>query len=288
YMEMREGRGINGKRYVYLDATHLGAEVIDKKLPDIADFCRTYLGVDPVNEPMPIQPTAHYAMGGVPTDIDCRVIVDGQGTVMPGLYSAGENACVSVHGANRLGTNSLLDLVVFGRRAGIEMARFCNEEGELASLPRDPAADSAATLRRLMETETGEPAAKLRAEMQDVMMDHVGVYREEAGIREAVDKVRELQERYRNVVVMDKGKRFNIDLLEAWELGNLLDLAEVTAASALNRQESRGAHSREDFPKRNDDEWLKHTLAYRAADGGVELRYKPVTITRFQPKERVY
>jgi succinate dehydrogenase / fumarate reductase, flavoprotein subunit len=287
YMEVREGRGINGKRYVYLDATHLGAEVIETKLPDIADFCRTYLGVDPVKEPMPIQPTAHYAMGGIPTDINGRVILDARGTVMPGLYAAGETACVSVHGANRLGTNSLLDLVVFGRRAGIDMARFC-AEADLPPLPADPTAEASAQLRRLLETREGEPAAKLREEMQDTMMDYVSVFREDAGIRQAIEKVRELRERFENVVVMDKGKRFNLDLLEAWELGNLLELAEVTAVTALNRTESRGAHSREDYPDRDDVSWLKHSLAYRLDDGSVDIRYKPVTITRFQPKERVY
>jgi succinate dehydrogenase / fumarate reductase, flavoprotein subunit len=287
YMEIREGRGINGRKYVYLDATHLGAEVIEKKLPDIADFCRTYLGVDPVKEPMPIQPTAHYAMGGIPTDINGRVILDDQNSVLPGLYAAGETACVSVHGANRLGTNSLLDLVVFGRRAGIDMARFC-AEAEHPPLPADATAASAETFRRLLETRDGEPAGKIREELQDVMMDHVSVFREETGIRTAIEKVQELQERFKRVVVMDKGKRYNMDLLEAWELGNLLDLAEVTAVCALNRTESRGAHSREDYPDRDDENWLKHSLAYRDENGGIDIRYKPVTITRFQPKERVY
>jgi succinate dehydrogenase / fumarate reductase, flavoprotein subunit len=287
YMEIREGRGINGKKYVYLDATHLGADVIEKKLPDIADFCRTYLGVDPVREPMPIQPTAHYAMGGIPTDANGRVVHDEQNTVLPGFYAAGEAACVSVHGANRLGTNSLLDLVVFGRRAGLDMARFCRE-ADFPELPADATAPAAQMLRRLLENRDGEPAGRIREEMQDVMMDHVGVFREEAGIREAVDKIRELKERYQSVLVMDKGKRYNLDLLEAWELGNLLDLAELTAVCALNRTESRGAHSREDYPKRNDDEWLKHTLAFLGDNGAIDIRYKPVTITRFQPKERVY
>jgi succinate dehydrogenase / fumarate reductase, flavoprotein subunit len=287
YHEIQEGRGINGKRYVYLDATHLGAEVIEKKLPDIADFCRTYLGVDPVREPMPIQPTAHYAMGGIPTDIDGRVILDSKGTVVPGLYAAGETACVSVHGANRLGTNSLLDLVVFGRRSGLDMARFC-QETDLAPLPENPAADTAAELKRLLEASDGEPAARLREELQDTMMDFVGVFREGPSMQKAVDKLSELKERYGRVMVMDKGRRFNTDLLEAWELRNLLDLAQVTAVSALNRTESRGAHSREDFPDRDDSEWLKHTLASFDANGEVTIDYKPVTITKFEPKERVY
>jgi len=287
YHEMREGRGINGKRYVYLDATHLGSDVIEKKLPDIADFCRTYLGVDPVNEPMPIQPTAHYAMGGIPTDVDGRVLSDEHGTVLHGLYAAGETACVSVHGANRLGTNSLLDLVVFGRRSGLHMAEYCRQN-DLGPLPENPAGDIAAELERILSITEGEPAGRLREELQDVMMDHVGVFREEAGMQLAVDRTRELRERFSRVVVMDKGRRYNTDLIEAWELKNLIDLAEVTAISALNRRESRGAHSREDFPERNDVDWLKHTLASYDEEGNVEIRYKPVTITEFQPKERVY
>jgi succinate dehydrogenase / fumarate reductase, flavoprotein subunit len=285
--EIREGRGINGKKYVYLDATHLGAEVIEKKLPDIADFCRTYLGVDPVRDPMPIQPTAHYAMGGIPTDVNGRVVTDPSNTVLPGLYAAGETACVSVHGGNRLGTNSLLDLVVFGKRSGIDMARFCRES-EHGTLPANPTAEVAARLEGLLAQQEGEPAARLREEMQDVMQDHVGIVRDGEGMERALATIRELRERYRRVVVMDKGKRFNTDLMEAWELGNLLDLAEVTTLSALRRQESRGAHMREDFSDRDDANWLKHTLAYRRDGGEVELDYKPVTITKFQPKERVY
>jgi succinate dehydrogenase / fumarate reductase, flavoprotein subunit len=284
--EIREGRGINGKKYVYLDATHLGAEVIEGKLPDIADFCRTYLGIDPVREPMPIQPTAHYAMGGIPTDIDCRVLVDGK-TAMPGFYAAGEVACVSVHGANRLGTNSLLDLVVFGRRGGLAMAEFC-KTADLPPLPANPTAFAEEQFSKLLSVQKGEPAAKLREEMQDVMQDDVGIYRTGEGMAAALERIRGLQKRYAGVAVGDKGKRFNTDLLEAWELGNLLDLAEVTTVAALNRTESRGAHMREDYEKRNDAEWMKHTLTTRRSDGTVDITYKPVTLTKFEPKERVY
>ncbi|HEX7049605.1 MAG TPA: succinate dehydrogenase flavoprotein subunit [Longimicrobiales bacterium] len=287
YREIREGRGINGQRYVYLDATHLGRDVVETKLPDISDFCRTYLGIDPAEQPIPIQPTAHYAMGGIPTDVNGRVVIDDRGTPLPGLYAAGECACVSVHGANRLGTNSLLDLVVFGRRAGRDVARFCRET-DLAPLPGDAAEPAIAEIERLLGNKGDEVAARIRQELQDVMMDNVGVFREDATLRAAIDAVRALKERYRHVRVQDQGRVFNTDLLETWELGSLLDLAEVTAVCALNRTESRGAHSREDYPKRNDAEWLKHTLAYRGADGGVEIRYKPVVITKFQPKERVY
>jgi succinate dehydrogenase / fumarate reductase, flavoprotein subunit len=285
--EIKEGRGINGKRYVYLDATHLGHDVIENKLPDIADFCRTYLGIDPVNDPMPIQPTAHYAMGGIPTDVDGRVVVDAENTVLPGFYSAGETACVSVHGANRLGTNSLLDLVVFGKRSGVAMAKFCMENDH-GALPRDPAGPIAERFRELLANPGKESAGRLREEMQDVMMDDVGIFRDPEGMANAVERVAELKERFRHVAVNDKGKRFNTDLLEVWELENLLDLAQVTAVCALNRTESRGAHQRADYPGRNDDEWLKHSLASLGSDGSVEIGYKPVTITRFQPKERVY
>jgi succinate dehydrogenase / fumarate reductase flavoprotein subunit len=285
--EIREGRGINGKKYVYLDATHLGADVIENKLPDIADFCRTYLGIDPVTEPMPIQPTAHYAMGGIPTDINAQVVLDAKSTMLTGMYAAGEVACVSVHGANRLGTNSLLDLVVFGRRAGLAMERFC-ATAEMPGLPANPTARAEERFAAIMATESGgEHAATLREEMQDEMQDNVGIFRTGAGMQHALTKIRELKERYGTVQVMDRGRRFNTDLLEAWELGNLLDLAEVTTVCALNRQESRGAHMREDFEKRNDAEWLKHSMAH-AEGGGIRIDYKPVAITRFEPKERVY
>src|SRR5690606_32735520 len=256
-------------------------------LPDITDFCRTYLGIDPAVDPIQVAPTAHYAMGGIPTDVDGRVVIGDWKTIVPGLYAAGECACVSVHGANRLGTNSLLDLVVFGRRAGRHMAEFC-KQADLAPLPADAADATRETFDRLFSGEGSETPAQIREELQTVMMDHVGVFREQAGLELAVEKVRELKERYTRIRVQDQSRVFNTDVLEAWELGNLLDVAEVTAVSALNRTESRGAHSREDYPKRNDEEWLKHTLAYRTEDGGVELRYKPVIITKIEPQERVY
>ena len=286
YLEVREGRGINGQDYVYLDASHLGREVVEAKLPDIADFCRTYLGVDPTAEPMPVQPTAHYAMGGIPTDVDGRVIVDEENRPLPGFYAAGECACVSVHGANRLGTNSLVDLVVFGRRAGRDMARYIRER-DFVALPEDPTCQACDEVERLLTVEGGERMADVRQALRGVMMDDVGVFRVEAQMQTALDKIRELKARYRRAGLQDRGRRFNTELLEALELGYLLDLAEVTAESALARKESRGAHSREDYPERDDDGWLKHTLAYRR-DGGVELRYKPVSITRFQPKPRTY
>jgi len=286
YLEVRAGRGIGGKDYVHLDASHLGRDVVDRKLPDVADFCRTYLGVDPAVEPIPVQPTAHYAMGGIPTDVDGRVVIDEVNTPLAGLYAAGECACVSVHGANRLGTNSLVDIVVFGRRAGLDMARYVREH-EFSPLPAQAECTACDTVDHLLKNTGGERVADIRNELQTVMMDNVGVFRVEGQIQAAAAKVRELQERYRRVSLQDKGKQFNTELLEAIELGCLLDLAEVTSESALARKESRGAHSREDHPQRDDANWLKHTLAYRT-DRGVALRYKPVTITRFQPKPRTY
>jgi len=286
YLEIREGRGIGGKDYVHLDVTHLGRKVIEEKLPDITDFARVYQGVEPLREPVPIQPTAHYAMGGIPTNVHTQVTRDEANTVVPGLYAAGEAACVSVHGANRLGTNSLVDLLVFGRRAGRQMA------GDVRALPAPQATEAAAEPARaeldaIRSRQGGERASVLRRQLADVMFDDVGVYREEAGLRRAVGAIETLQQRYRNVCVDDKGRTFNTDLLEARELGYLLDCAITTARSALARKESRGAHSREDYPERNDTDYLAHTLAYRR-NGTIELGYKPVVVTRFEPKPRTY
>ncbi len=286
YLEIKAGRGINGQKYVYLDATHLGREAIEKKLPDIADFCRTYLGIDPATQPIPVQPTAHYAMGGIPTDVHGQVRADAHGGIVPGFYAAGETACVSVHGANRLGTNSLVDLVVFGKRAGKAAAAYCGET-DWPELPQETWEPVQAQIDRLLAQTGSKHVADIRSEMQSVMMEHVGVFRTAEGIQQALDKVRELQERMTDITVMDKGKRFNTELLEAMELSCLLDLAEVTAVSALARQESRGAHSREDFKERDDVNWLKHTFATRK-DGKIELDYRPVVITKYQPKERTY
>ncbi len=286
YQEISEGRGIDGKDYVHLDLTHLPPELIEEKLPDITDFARTYLRVEPKTEPVPIQPTAHYAMGGLPTDVDGRVIGDRNATPIPGFYSAGESACVSVHGANRLGTNSLVDLIVFGRRAGRHMLQYINE-APLLPLPADPEFMAKSQVADLLSRDKGERAADIRSDMQKMMMQKVGVVRNETLLTEALSDIRELKNRYANVAIQDKGKQFNTDLLEAHELGCLLDCCEATAFGALARTESRGAHYRTDFEARDDVNWLAHTLAYRTS-GGIELDKKPVSITRFEPKERKY
>jgi succinate dehydrogenase / fumarate reductase flavoprotein subunit len=286
YLEIREGRGIDGKDYVHLDLTHLGRKVIDEKLPDITEFARVYQGIEPITQPVPITPTAHYAMGGIPTDVEARVVVDAANTVMPGLYASGECACVSVHGANRLGTNSLIDILVFGRRAGRSMAADVSGQG-LPELPRDAAEPVRAELEALRAHGRGESPARIRAELAEVMTDDCGVFRDETGLRRAVARVAELRERYGRVRIQDRGRVFNTDLLETRELGYLLDCAEATVVSALARTESRGAHSREDHPERDDGAWLKHTLV-RRGEVGHELSYKPVTITTFEPKPRVY
>ena len=286
YLEIRDNKGIDGARYVHLDATHLGRQVVETKLADSAEFCKTYLGIDPALEPMPVQPTAHYAMGGIPTSVDGEVQRNAQGEIVPGFYAAGEVACVSVHGANRLGTNSLVDLVVFGKRAGKAAVTYC-QQNDWAELPSETWEPTQAMLQDMMSHAGKYNVADLRTEMQALMMDHVGVFRTEEGIQAALTRVRELQECARDITIMDKGKRFNTDILEAIELQNLLDLAEVTAASALARQESRGAHSREDYKARDDENWLTHTYASKV-DGEISLDYAPVNITIHQPKERTY
>ncbi len=291
YTEIREGRGCGPEGdHVYLDLTHLPPEQLDAKLPDITEFARTYLGIEPYTDPIPIQPTAHYAMGGIPTNVEGEVLTDNT-TVVPGLYAVGEVACVSVHGANRLGTNSLLDINVFGRRAGIAAAEY-SQKASYVELPENPAQQVIDQVEHLRNSTGTERVAVLRRELQECMDANVMVFRTEQTIKTAVEKIAELRERYRNVSIQDKGRRFNTDLLEAIELGNLLDLAEVMAVSALARKESRGGHYREDYPNRDDVNFMRHTMAYReVGDDGTEsirLDYKPVVQTRYQPMERKY
>ncbi len=286
-LEVREGRGAGPhKDYVYLDLTHLPKEQIEEKLPDITEFARTYLGVDPVNELVPVFPTAHYAMGGIPTNVKAEVLRNNT-DVVPGLYAAGECACVSVHGANRLGTNSLLDINVFGRRAGIAASEYA-QDAEWPAMPENPESTVVQMLERLRNSNGTEKVAQIRKEMQETMDLNAQVYRNEDTLTKALNDVRALKERYKNVAIQDKGQRYNTDLLEAVELGFLLDLAEALAYTALERRETRGGHAREDFPTRDDANFMAHSMLYKNPDGSLRLDKKPVTITRYQPMERKY
>ncbi len=292
--EVAEGRGAGpNKDYVLLDCTHLGAEVLETKLPDITEFARTYLGVDPVVEPVPVMPTAHYAMGGIPTNIKAEVLSDND-TVVPGLYAAGECACVSVHGSNRLGTNSLLDINVFGKRAGRYSVEYANS-ADFVPLPEDPAKDVRSLVERLRNSNGTERVAALRKELQEEMDKNAQVFRTEESLASVTETIRSLRERYQNIGIHDRGKRFNTDLLEAIELGFLLDIAEVVVYSARNRKESRGGHMRDDYPDRDDAQYMQHTMAYLTGDAHsadasdhIRMDWKPVVITHYQPMERKY
>ena len=307
YTEIREGRGVNGKNYVYLDVRPeavnkyaamdgrtnpdgspymITGEQVLAKLPDIIDFCRVYLGVDPITQLMPIQPTAHYTMGGIPTNKYGEVVIDGNNTVFPGLYAAGECACVSVHGANRLGTNSLLDIVVFGKHAGLKAAEYAKQT-DYQNLPGGAEATARSQFDSLKNGSGKENAFTISTEMKKVMFEDVGIYRTGSVMESALDKILELKDRFKDVRVTDTGKIFNTELLNAWELGNMLDVSELVTVCALNRTESRGGHSREDYPNRDDQNWLKHTLAWKD-NGKIHVDYKPVVITNYQPKARVY
>ncbi|MFC4243462.1 succinate dehydrogenase flavoprotein subunit [Gryllotalpicola reticulitermitis] len=292
--EVREGRGAGpNKDYVLLDCTHLGAEVLETKLPDITEFARLYLGIDPVVEPVPVMPTAHYAMGGIPTNNDAEVLFNNT-TPVPGLYAAGECACVSVHGSNRLGTNSLLDINVFGKRAGQNAVAFV-QGVDFTPLPEDPAKTVRALVDQVKAAHGTESIAVLRKTLQDNMDDKAQVYRTADSLREMLHIIHDLRQRYKNIGIHDRGSRYNTDLLEAIELGFLLDLAEVVVYSAMNRQESRGGHMREDFQTRDDDNWMKHTMAYLTGDATspdpedhIKLDYKPVVFVKGDDGELLY
>ena len=299
--EVLEGRGAGPhKDYVYLDCTHLGAEVLETKLPDITEFARTYLGVDPVTEPVPVMPTAHYAMGGIPTNNNGEVLQDND-TVVPGLYAAGECACVSVHGANRLGTNSLLDINVFGKRSGRNAVEYV-KTAEFVPLPDDPAKGVREMIEGLRNNPGSERIAVLRKTLQEEMDANAQVFRTEETLTNVMGTIHDLRQRYKNIHVDDKGKRYNTDLLEAVELGFLLDLAEIVAYAARNRKESRGGHMREDYPDRDDAQYMQHTMAYLTGDphspdpeDHIRLDWKPVVFTKneagelnYPPMERKY
>ncbi len=292
--EVLDGRGAGpNKDYVYLDCTHLGAEVLETKLPDITEFARTYLGVDPVTEPVPVFPTAHYAMGGIPTNVQAEVLRDND-TVVPGLYAAGECACVSVHGSNRLGTNSLLDINVFGKRAGNAAADYART-AQFVPLPADPAKEVRELVEMLRNSTGTERVSDIRRELQETMDRGAQVFRTDESLGAVLQVIHDLRLRYQNIAIQDKGRRYNTDLLEAIELGFLLDLAEVLVFSARNRKESRGAHMRDDYPNRDDEQYMKHTMAYLTGDphsanpeDHIRLDWKPVVTTNYQPMERKY
>ncbi len=292
--EVREGRGCGpNKDYVLLDLTHLEPAHIDAKLPDITEFARTYLGVEPYTEPVPVFPTAHYAMGGIPTNVHAEVLQDND-TVIPGLFAAGEVACVSVHGSNRLGTNSLLDINVFGKRAGIAAAEY-SLTAEYVDLPADPEAYTIDLLNHVRTSDGGEKVALIRKDLQDTMDTNMQVFRTADTLNRVLTDISSMEERYQRITVQDKGKRFNLDLLEAVELGFLLELAKVMTVAALHREESRGGHFREDFPERDDANFMKHSMAYKVDESanaehtaGIRLGTKPVAFTRYEPMVRKY
>jgi succinate dehydrogenase / fumarate reductase flavoprotein subunit len=285
--EIDEGRGIGGKDYVYLDLRHLGKEKIMTLLPQIHELAWKFIHVDCIKDPIPIQPTAHYSMGGIPTDNDCRVLADGKSKPVVGFYAAGECACVSVHGANRLGTNSLLEASLFGRRAGKSIVRFLRAEPPLVELPANAAKTAIAEVEGILSATGTERVASIRADMQDKMTTSCAVFRSGSALRKLSEEIARLRERYVRIAIDDKGREFNMDLMDALELGRMLDVVEVMVAGAIAREESRGAHSRTDFPKRDDVKWLKHTLVWKK-NGAVTFDYRPVVITRFPPKERTY
>jgi succinate dehydrogenase / fumarate reductase flavoprotein subunit len=284
--EVAEGRGIEGSDYVYLDLTHLGKERLNEKLSEVTSFVKTYLGIDASESQIPVAPTCHYMMGGVPTDAEGRVLSDGKAEILPGLYAAGECACVSVHGANRLGTNSLVDLVVFGKRAGEDITRYVGDNS-FASLPADAEAVADSRISGLLTSCGNERVSEIRQEMQKAMTLQCSVFRNQSNLEEALAKIRRLKSLYINVGLTYSGRRLNYELEDAFELGNMLNLAEAIVFSALGRQESRGAHFRNDFPLRNDDEWLKHTLVFQSPNG-IRAEFKPVVVSRFEPKARTY
>ena len=284
--EINEGRGIDGKDYVNLDLTHLGREKLKERLPEITSFAKTYAGIDPAEKPIPILPTGHYSMGGIPTNVYGNVLSDEKGTIIQGFYAAGECACISVHGANRLGTNSLLDAVVHGRRTGKAILQFL-KDASFHPIPKEAGEKDKQRIELLFKSNGKESTDDIRKTLKAEMTLKCGVFRNETDLKKMLDIIHSLQERYKDVKMMDKGTNFNTEFMEIIELGHLLDFSEIIALGALERTECRGAHWRTDFAKRDDINWLKHTFAFKT-EKGIELKYKPVTILNYQPQERKY
>jgi len=284
--EIKEGRGIDGRDYVNLDLRNISKQVLRERFPEISTFCKIYMGIDPSEKPIPVLPTAHYAMGGIPTDADGRVFKDEKGNVIKGLYAAGECACVSVHGANRLGCNSLLDTVVFGRRAGMAMAKEYKDT-ERRNIQRDAIYKAESLITSILESKGDIKIGDVRSELQGEMTDLCSVFRNEDGLKCLISKIDAVEDKSEQIALRDKGRLFNTELLDAIELRHLISLSRVIASSASQREESRGAHFRDDFPQRDDAGWLKHTLAFKRGRA-VEFKHKPVKIMRFQPEERKY
>ena len=284
---MDAGRGVDGKDIIHLDLRHLGEERIMERLPQIRQLGIDFIGVDCVKDPLPIQPTAHYSMGGIPTDKTGHVITDEQGTRVNGFFAAGECACVSVHGANRLGTNSLLDAVVFGELAGRSALAYTETVGHAKVNESHEKTKVLEQFENIFQQNGSESYNDIRDEMKTVMTENCGVFRDKNRLQVCIDTIQKLRERYKRGKITDKGKVFNSEIYEIIELGNMLGMAEIIATAALARQESRGGHFRTDYPKRDDKNFLKHSLIY-PKDGELEVKYKPVVITKHQPAERTY
>jgi succinate dehydrogenase / fumarate reductase flavoprotein subunit len=284
--EIQSGKGIGGEDYVYLDLREIGKDRLTQKLPEVTSFVKTYLGIDPSDDPIPVAPTCHYIMGGIPTDKEGHALKSEIGAIAHGLFAVGECACLSVHGANRLGCNSLIDLIVFGRKVGLAVSAYV-KKAVMPKLPSQAEYDMENKINGLLESDGAERVPVIREAMQRVMTKKCSVFRNQDALQEALTEIRILKNRYATLAVTNKTRIFNYELEEALELENMLKTAEVMVLSALHRKESRGAHYRQDFPKRNDEEWSKHTLVCATLEG-LTLRYKPVSVTRFPPKERRY
>jgi succinate dehydrogenase / fumarate reductase flavoprotein subunit len=284
--EIDQGRGGEGRDFVYLDLRHLGAAKINERLPQLRDLAMSFVGMDPIKDLVPIQPTAHYSMGGIPTTTTCQVTSDERNTPVAGLFAAGECACISIHGANRLGTNSLLDAALFGNKAAVAAMEFL-KRAEFQPFPGEVLKESTERVKRIGEANGSESAPMLRHELQETMTQKCGIFRDRTRLEECLEKVKELQRRFENIRIGDRSKGFNTEVVEALETQNLLEFSEIIVYGAKEREECRGAHWRVDHLGRNDKDWLKHTIAFKKEDG-VELRYKDVVITKFPPKERGY